>query len=77
VVFPTEDVTIRPDSWHRGIARMITGDETPEGEGRRKQHAHIFVRDTWVGMECVNSGFVAFRDTEVSRLFLKLWPSRI
>jgi len=66
------DVTIRPDSLRWGIAKLILQEPTVGAEPY-----HIFVRDSWWGTEGVNSGFVALRNTRITRLFLELWQAKL
>eukprot|EP00927_Polykrikos_kofoidii_P057332 TRINITY_DN51447_c0_g1_i1.p1 TRINITY_DN51447_c0_g1~~TRINITY_DN51447_c0_g1_i1.p1 ORF type:complete len:659 (+),score=94.91 TRINITY_DN51447_c0_g1_i1:43-2019(+) len=63
------DVTIRPDAGEVSLVDLLM-----LGAGRR---AHVFIRDTWPGTECVNAGFVAVRNSEVARLFLELWQEKL
>uniref|UniRef100_A0A7S1RPQ8 Nucleotide-diphospho-sugar transferase domain-containing protein n=1 Tax=Alexandrium catenella TaxID=2925 RepID=A0A7S1RPQ8_ALECA len=73
VIYYDVDVTIRPDSWHKGLVERLL--EMPAGGGG--EPAHVFIADTWIGTECVNSGFVAVRNTRVGRLFLELWRQKL
>lgn len=72
VIYYDADVTIRPDSWHKSLVERLL--EQPTGG---KEPAHVFIADTWIGTECVNSGFVAIRNTKVGRLFLELWRQKL
>eukprot|EP00927_Polykrikos_kofoidii_P066233 TRINITY_DN61870_c0_g1_i1.p1 TRINITY_DN61870_c0_g1~~TRINITY_DN61870_c0_g1_i1.p1 ORF type:complete len:575 (+),score=53.38 TRINITY_DN61870_c0_g1_i1:59-1783(+) len=66
------DVTIRPDRWDLGLTNLLLDRPMVNGE-----QPHIFVADTWAGIECVNSGFLALRNTKVASLFLELWKEKI
>lgn len=72
LVYFDVDVTIRPDSYHQSLVKLLLAQQ-PSLE----QPPHIFLADTWAGTECVNSGFVAFRNTDVARLFLQLWKEKM
>mmetsp|Transcript_73024 Transcript_73024/g.144772 ORF Transcript_73024/g.144772 Transcript_73024/m.144772 type:complete len:559 (+) Transcript_73024:53-1729(+) len=72
VIYFDSDVTIRPDSWHKGIVQRLL-----EQRVSGKEAAHVFVADTWIGTECVNSGFVAIRNTRLGRRFLELWREKL
>ena len=75
LVFWDSDVTIRPDSWHRGIVELLLNRSASRPYG--EEIGHVFVADTFPGSECVNSGFTAFRNTEFSRFLLSLWKEKI
>eukprot|EP00931_Biecheleriopsis_adriatica_P008247 TRINITY_DN109460_c0_g1_i1.p1 TRINITY_DN109460_c0_g1~~TRINITY_DN109460_c0_g1_i1.p1 ORF type:complete len:560 (-),score=84.98 TRINITY_DN109460_c0_g1_i1:25-1704(-) len=71
LIYFDSDVTIRPDSWRVGLAERLVqlhkGPSLP----------HVFIADTWVGTDCVNSGFIAVRNTPLGRLFLELWKEKL
>eukprot|EP00929_Paragymnodinium_shiwhaense_P107838 TRINITY_DN74196_c0_g1_i1.p1 TRINITY_DN74196_c0_g1~~TRINITY_DN74196_c0_g1_i1.p1 ORF type:complete len:776 (-),score=111.74 TRINITY_DN74196_c0_g1_i1:32-2359(-) len=75
VIYFDADVTIHPGAAERGpgLAEMLMAHPTLRGD----EAAHVFIADTWPGIECVNSGFVAVRNTDVGRLFLKLWKEKL
>lgn len=66
------DVTVRVDCL--GAARLT--DEL-FAQTWRGTVPHIVVRDSPIGVDCLNSGFVAFRNTPVSKLFLKMWRQKL
>eukprot|EP00929_Paragymnodinium_shiwhaense_P064795 TRINITY_DN32505_c0_g1_i2.p1 TRINITY_DN32505_c0_g1~~TRINITY_DN32505_c0_g1_i2.p1 ORF type:complete len:639 (-),score=122.23 TRINITY_DN32505_c0_g1_i2:134-2050(-) len=72
VVFFDYDVTIRPDCF--GAARLLKDLFAPTLQGAVP---HIVVRDAPVGVDCLNSGFVALRKTPVAELFLQLWKGKM
>merc|ERR1712046_160132 len=74
LIYYDVDVTIRPTDWHRNLARLILDQDT---RTQSTTPAQIFLVDTWTGTECVNSGFVAFQNTHITHLFLKLWKEKM
>merc|ERR1712000_239065 len=72
LVFYDADVTVQPDSWHRSLTELLLAQPV-DGGGT----AHIFIADTWLGTECVNSGFLALRNTPIGHLFLELWKEKL
>lgn len=71
LIYFDSDVTVRPDSWRRGVADRLLS------HFHGKPLPHVFIADTWVGTDCMNSGFVAVRNTEVGHLFLRLWKEKL
>ena len=69
VVYLDLDVTIRPDSLQWGLVPLLVSMQS-------RRVSDIFVRDSWPGTECLNSGFIAVRSTRASRLFLELWRQK-
>lgn len=69
VVYLDLDVTIRPDSLNWGLVPLLVSMHS-------RRASDIFVRDSWPGTECLNSGFIAVRPTRAARLFLKLWRQK-
>ena len=71
VVYLDYDITVRPDCL--GAARLIQDlfssytSLTP----------HIVVRDSAPGTDCMNTGFIAMRKSQISKIFLKLWRSKM
>ncbi|CAE7697179.1 GIP [Symbiodinium pilosum] len=69
VVYLDADMTIHPDSIRWGLVPLLLSHTTWIGD--------VFVRDSWPGTECLNSGFVALRKTRAARLFLRLWEQKV
>ena len=66
VIYFDTDVTIHPGALQEhGLAHILSDHNTLRGD----EPAHVFIADTWPGMECVNSGFVAVRNTPVTSPF--------
>jgi len=65
------DFSLRPDSVHGGFVDLMLQRKALGGEP-----GHIFLADTWNGIDCVNSGFIGLRNTDVARLFLELWQHK-
>ncbi|CAE8584998.1 unnamed protein product, partial [Polarella glacialis] len=72
VVFLDYDVTVRPDCL--GAARLMHELFRPSPEN---VVPHIVVRDAPLGIDCMNSGFVALRRTPLTDVFLKLWKAKL
>ncbi|CAK9094164.1 unnamed protein product [Durusdinium trenchii] len=70
VLYLDVDVTIRPDSLQWGLIPFLV----PQSHSHRP--GDVFVRDSWPGIECLNSGFLALRNTRASRLLLELWRQK-
>eukprot|EP00933_Yihiella_yeosuensis_P031804 TRINITY_DN25422_c0_g2_i1.p1 TRINITY_DN25422_c0_g2~~TRINITY_DN25422_c0_g2_i1.p1 ORF type:complete len:651 (-),score=108.17 TRINITY_DN25422_c0_g2_i1:33-1985(-) len=73
VIYLDADMTIRPDSVNHGLVQLLIEEELRSG----RRPSDIYVRDSWPGIECLNSGFIALRNTRAARLFLKLWMEKI
>eukprot|EP00929_Paragymnodinium_shiwhaense_P102571 TRINITY_DN65784_c0_g1_i1.p1 TRINITY_DN65784_c0_g1~~TRINITY_DN65784_c0_g1_i1.p1 ORF type:complete len:782 (+),score=92.57 TRINITY_DN65784_c0_g1_i1:150-2495(+) len=74
LIYFDADVTIHPGAWRTlGLAETLM----EHGTGRGDEAAHIFIADTWPGTECVNSGFVAVRNTDIGKLFLQRWQEKL
>ena len=59
------DMTVRPDRLDFKLTELFRG-----GDGEER---HVLVRDTPTHVDCINSGFVALRNTPLGHLFLELW----
>ncbi|CAK8991951.1 Hypothetical protein SCF082_LOCUS2880 [Durusdinium trenchii] len=70
VLYLDVDVTIRPDSLQWGLIPFLV----PQSHSHRP--GDVFVRDSWPVIECLNSGFLALRNTRASRLLLELWRQK-
>eukprot|EP00928_Gymnodinium_smaydae_P009744 TRINITY_DN13644_c1_g3_i1.p1 TRINITY_DN13644_c1_g3~~TRINITY_DN13644_c1_g3_i1.p1 ORF type:complete len:567 (-),score=94.42 TRINITY_DN13644_c1_g3_i1:119-1819(-) len=70
------DVTVRPDAHGVNLVQEMLAQSRRQGSWSGH---HIYVRDTshHTMNECVNSGFIAVRDSEVSRLLLRLWREKL
>lgn len=77
LVFWDSDVTVRPDSWHRGIVELLLNRSASRPLAEDDETGHVFVADTFPGAECVNGGFTAIRNTWWARLFLRLWREKL
>eukprot|EP00929_Paragymnodinium_shiwhaense_P052058 TRINITY_DN26107_c0_g1_i1.p1 TRINITY_DN26107_c0_g1~~TRINITY_DN26107_c0_g1_i1.p1 ORF type:complete len:777 (+),score=55.54 TRINITY_DN26107_c0_g1_i1:148-2478(+) len=72
VLFFDYDVTVRPDCL--GASRLIDHLFEPNWRGTKPS---IVVRDSPEGVDCLNTGFVAFRSTGVARKFLEQWQIKL
>eukprot|EP00927_Polykrikos_kofoidii_P056150 TRINITY_DN50316_c0_g1_i1.p1 TRINITY_DN50316_c0_g1~~TRINITY_DN50316_c0_g1_i1.p1 ORF type:complete len:828 (+),score=107.74 TRINITY_DN50316_c0_g1_i1:36-2519(+) len=65
------DVTIRPDCMRAARFADMLFSRTSSGA-----KPSIVVRDSPVGVDCLNTGFLAFRRTPAARAFLKQWEAK-
>jgi len=72
LIYLDADITIRPDSYHRGLVELLL-----KRRASSNQLGHVFLADTWLGIDCVNSGFIALRNTPVAHLFVELWKAKM
>jgi len=72
VVFVDYDVTPRPDCL--GAARLL---DTLFERSLTGTKPSIVVRDSPTGVDCLNTGFIAFRQTKVARAFLERWKEKM
>eukprot|EP00928_Gymnodinium_smaydae_P032777 TRINITY_DN23655_c0_g1_i1.p1 TRINITY_DN23655_c0_g1~~TRINITY_DN23655_c0_g1_i1.p1 ORF type:complete len:729 (+),score=157.43 TRINITY_DN23655_c0_g1_i1:171-2357(+) len=72
VVYVDYDMTVRVDCL--GAARLLDVLFAPTWKGTKPS---IVVRDSPTGIDCMNTGFVAFRSTGVARAFLKQWRAKL
>eukprot|EP00927_Polykrikos_kofoidii_P072789 TRINITY_DN68887_c0_g1_i1.p1 TRINITY_DN68887_c0_g1~~TRINITY_DN68887_c0_g1_i1.p1 ORF type:complete len:569 (-),score=76.49 TRINITY_DN68887_c0_g1_i1:24-1730(-) len=69
-IYYDPDVTIRPDAWDESLISHLLA----EAGG---SNGHIFIADTWPGIECVNGGFLAVRNTPIARVFIEMWKEKM
>eukprot|EP00929_Paragymnodinium_shiwhaense_P087322 TRINITY_DN47542_c0_g1_i1.p1 TRINITY_DN47542_c0_g1~~TRINITY_DN47542_c0_g1_i1.p1 ORF type:complete len:517 (-),score=97.76 TRINITY_DN47542_c0_g1_i1:287-1837(-) len=65
-------MTVRPDCFHD--ANLTSALFAPDEDG---YVPHIVVRDSAVGTDCFNSGFLALRKTPLAKHLLRSWQSKL
>lgn len=72
VIYFDYDVTVRPDCM--GAVHLLDELFAPEEPGG--PIPHIVLRDSSPHVDCLNSGFLALRNSSLARRFLGLWKER-